>query len=103
MDSMIYLLDLLGWETLKEQRLKTKAKTMFKILHSMGPNCLKYIFIFKNEKLSHNFRDSSTTLRLPKPRSNSLKKSFMYDEALLSYGTFCQKILEKTKRYQFSQ
>jgi hypothetical protein len=25
----------------------------------------------------------------------------MYDEALLSYGTFCQKILEKAKHYQF--
>ena len=30
------VLDLLGWKTLKEQRLKTKAKTMFKLLHNWG-------------------------------------------------------------------
>ena len=30
-----------------------------------------------------NLRDSSTTVRLPKPRSNSLKKSFMYDGAFI--------------------
>ena len=77
------VLDLLGWKTLKKQRLKTKAKTMFKILHNMGPNCLKDLFIFKNETLNHNLRDSSTALRLPKPRSNSLKKSFMYDGAFI--------------------
>jgi hypothetical protein len=77
-------LDLLGWKTLKEERLKTKAKTMFKILHNMGPNCLKDLFIFKNEILNHNLRDSSTALRLPKPGSNSLiKKSFMYDGAFI--------------------
>jgi hypothetical protein len=75
--------DLLGWKTLKEQRLKTKAKTMFKILHNMGSNCLKDLFIFKNETLNHNLRDSSTALRFPKPRSNSLKKSFMYDGAFI--------------------
>jgi hypothetical protein len=68
------VLDLLGWKTLKEQRLKTKAKTMFKILHNMGPNFLKDLFIFKNEILNFN---------LPKPRSNSLKKSFMYDGAFI--------------------
>jgi hypothetical protein len=56
---------------------------MFKILHNMGPNCLKDLFIFKKEILNHNLRDSSTTLRLPKPRSNSLKKSFMYDGAFI--------------------
>jgi hypothetical protein len=77
------VLDLIGWKTLKEQRLKTKAKTMFKILHNMGPNCLKDLFIFKKEILYHNLRDSSTTLRLPKPRSNSLKKSFMYNGAFI--------------------
>ena len=69
----------------------------------MGPNCLKDIFIFKNEILNHNLRDSSTTLRLPKPRSNSLKKSFMYSMSELSCGTLCQKLSEKAKRYQFSK
>ena len=57
------VLELLGWKTLKEQRLKTKAKTVVKILHNMGQNCLKDLFIFKKEILNHNLRDSSTTLR----------------------------------------
>ena len=75
------ILHLLQWETLKTQRLKSKAKAMFKILHSKGPASLKRLFNFKNES-QHNLRDSSNTLRLPKPCSNSMKKSFMYDGAL---------------------
>jgi uncharacterized hydantoinase/oxoprolinase family protein len=38
------VLDLLGWETLKEQRIKTKAKTMFKILHKLPQ---RYIYFQK--------------------------------------------------------
>ena len=35
------VLNILGWEPLKEQRVKAKAKIMFKTLNNMGPNCLK--------------------------------------------------------------
>ena len=38
------VLNLLGWETLKVQRLKSKAKMMFKILHHLGPPSLKKLF-----------------------------------------------------------
>ena len=75
------VLDLLQWETLKTQRLKSKAKAMFKILHGKGPASLKRLFNLKKESLQHNLRDSSNTLRLPKPCSNSVKKSFMYNGA----------------------
>ena len=34
------VLDLLQWETLKTQRLKSKAKAMYKILHGKGPASL---------------------------------------------------------------
>jgi hypothetical protein len=60
------VLNILGWEPLKEQRVKAKAKIMFKTLNNMGPNYL---------------RNSSSTIRLPKPNTNNMKKSFMYDGA----------------------
>ena len=76
------VLDLLQWGTLKTQRLKSKAKAMFKILHGKGPVSLKRLIkLISKESLQHNLRDSSNTLRLPKPCSNSMKKSFMYDGA----------------------
>ena len=43
------VLNILGWEPLKEQRVKAKAKIMFKTLNNMGPNCLKELFTFKKE------------------------------------------------------
>ena len=58
------VLDLLQWETLKTQRLKSKAKAMFKILHGKGPASLERLFNFEKESLQHNLRDCSNTLRL---------------------------------------
>ena len=43
------VLNILGWEPLKEQRVKAKAKIMFKTLNNMGPNCLKELFTFKKK------------------------------------------------------
>ena len=40
---------LLGWETLEVQRLKSKAKMMFKILHHLGPPSLKKLFNLKKK------------------------------------------------------
>ena len=75
------VLNILGWEPLKEQRVKAKAKIMFKTLNNMGPNCLKELFTFKKEILNRSLRNSSSTIRLPKPNTNNMKKSFMYDGA----------------------
>ena len=47
----------------------------------MGPLYLEKLFNSKKESLQHNLRDSSNTLRLTKPRSISMKKSFMYNRA----------------------
>jgi hypothetical protein len=46
----------------KHKTLKAKAKMMFKILHNMGPNCLKELFTFKKEILNHNLCDSSGSI-----------------------------------------
>ena len=54
---------------------------MFKTLNNMGPNSLKELFTLKTEILNHNLRDNSSSIRLPKPNTNNMKKSFMYDGA----------------------
>jgi hypothetical protein len=61
--------------------VKAKEKIMFKTLNNMGPNCLKELFTFKNEILNRSLRNSSSTIRLPKPNTTNMKKSFMYDGA----------------------
>ena len=75
------VLNILGWEPLKQQRKKAKAKMMFKKLNNMGPNSLKKLFIFKKEILNHSLCGSSSLIRLPKPNTDKMKKSFMYDGA----------------------
>ena len=72
------VLNILGWEPLNQQRVKAKAKLMFKTLNNMGPNFKK--ITFKTAILNHNLRDNSSSIRLPKPNTN-MKKSFMYDGA----------------------
>ena len=75
------VLSILGWEPLEKQRKKAKAKTMFKTLNNMGPNSLKKLFIFERETLNHSLRGTSSSICLPKPNTNNMKKSFMYDGA----------------------
>ena len=69
----------LKWEPLKTQREKAKAKIMYKILNHMGPECLQNLFTFREEVLNHNLRNSAFNVCLPKPRTNSMKKSLMFD------------------------
>ena len=76
-------LQALGWKTLKVERKKAKAKMMYKLLNNMGPQSLTNLFTYKSEMTSYNLRNVSSTLCLPQPRTNSLKKSFMYDGSFL--------------------
>ena len=46
----------------------------------MGPKSLTHLFSYKSEK-NYHLRDISSGLRLPKPRINNMKNSFMYDGA----------------------
>ena len=76
-------LQALSWVPLKTERQKAKAKLMYKILNKMGPESLTNLFTYKGEMTNYNLRDISSSLCLPKPRTNSMKKSFMYDGAYL--------------------
>ncbi|EDO30826.1 predicted protein [Nematostella vectensis] len=73
----------LGWQNLETQRAKTKAKQMFKVLHDMAPNCLTDLFSLKKNITNYNLRGSSTSLQLPLPKTEFMKKSFSYDGAKL--------------------
>ena len=71
----------LGWGPLKDDRRKIKAKMMYKVLNKMGPTSLGNLFTYKDEVTCYNLRDVSSSLYLPKPRTNNMKKRFMYDWA----------------------
>ena len=73
----------LGWKTLKAERKITKAKMMYKLLNNIGPQSLTNLFTYKGEMTTYNLRNISSSLCLPKPRTNNLKKSFMYDGSFL--------------------
>ena len=73
----------LGWEPLRTERKKAKAKIMYKLLNKMGPKSLTNLFSYKSEKTNYHLRDISSGLCLPKPRTNNMKNSFMYDGAQL--------------------
>ena len=73
----------LGWEPLQTERKKAKAKSMYKLLNKMGPKSHTNLFSYKSEKTNYHLRDISSGLCLPKPRTNNMKNSFMYDGAQL--------------------
>ena len=77
------LLRRLGWEPLQTERKKAKTKMMYKVLNKTGPKSLTNLFSYKSEKTNYHLRDISSSLCLPKPRTNNMKKSFMYDGAHL--------------------
>ena len=74
-------LQTLSWVPLKTERKKAKAKMMYKLLNNMGPESLTNLFTYKSEMTNYNLRNISSSLSLPKPRTNNMKKSFMYDGA----------------------
>ena len=74
-------LNALGWENLVTRRAKKKAKTMYKVLHKLAPSPLEKLFEHKRNITQHNLRGYSTSLQLPQPKTEKLKKSFSYDGA----------------------
>ena len=73
----------LGWEPLHIIRKKAKARMMYKTLNKLSPESLSSLFTYKNEITNYKLRNVSSSLCLPKPRTNSMKKSFMYYGAKL--------------------
>lgn len=71
----------LGWVTLETQRVKTKSKTMFKVLKGQAPTCLTEHFKFKKEVTDINLRGSTSSLQLPLPKTEFMKRSFAYSGA----------------------
>ena len=47
----------------------------------MGPTSLGNLFKYKGDVTCYNLRDVSSSLYLPEPGTNNMKKSFMYDWA----------------------
>ena len=75
----------LGWETLESQRTKSKAIQMYKVLNDLAPNALVNLFVRKSDIMitDYELRGSTTSLQIPFPRTENLKKSFSYDGAKL--------------------
>ena len=92
----------LGWEPLSMERKKAKAKMMFKILNNMGPRSLTDLFSYKSEKTEYHLRDISKSLCLPKPQTDYMKKSFMYDGAKL-WNSIPKNIRESKSLSSFHQ
>ena len=63
------------------RRAKTKAKTMYKVLNKLAPSPLEKLFEHKRNFTQYNLKGSSTSLQLPQPKTEKLKKSFSYDGA----------------------
>ena len=73
----------LGWESLETRRAKSKAKTMYKVLNNLAQSSLAELFEHKRNITKYDLRGSSTSLQLPQPKTEKLKKSFSYDGAKL--------------------
>ena len=65
----------LGWKTLKERRLQSKARLMYKITHGLAPIALTELFSFTSviRLHDHNLRNSEMNLYIPFPNSEYLK------------------------------
>ena len=87
----------MGWQPLKIERKKAKAKIVFKVLNNIGPKSLTNLFTYKGDTTSYNLRDISSSVCIPQPHTNSLKKvSCMMGRA---FGMIFLKTLEKVIQF----
>ena len=75
----------LGWKTLKERRLQSKSRLMYKITHGMAPTVLIELFSTSSviRPHDHNLRNSNMNLYIPFPKTDYLKKCIGYNGAKL--------------------
>jgi hypothetical protein len=71
----------LNWDKLVDRRKRQKLLLMFKIINKQAPQYL--IDLFENRQPSYALRNIQNKLALPKPRTEYLKRSFMYHGAKL--------------------
>jgi len=69
----------LGWTNLKQRRINHKATIMYKILNNLAPMHLGEPFLLQDN--SYHLREREKSLKLPKPRTSSLKRALSYDGA----------------------
>ena len=77
------LLDELGWERLEYIRLKQLAVTMCKIHNNLSPSYLRWIFTNTIDVHSHNIRNFELNYYVPRPRTESAKRSLHYRGSVL--------------------
>ena len=58
-------------------------RTMYKVLNNLAPSSLAELLEHERNITKYDFRGSSTSLQLPQPKTEKLKKSFSYDGAKL--------------------
>ena len=93
---------ILGWEPLKIERKKARGKMMYKILNNMGLQSLTKLFSNRSEKTEYDLRNISSSLCLPKPRTDNMKNSFMYDKVKL-WNSIPKDIMENKSLSSFRQ
>ena len=105
----------LDWTTLEERRAQMKAKLRYKTVNTMAPQRLSNIFQHLYTMSEYNLRGSSTSLFIPRPRTEFLKKSFSYSgnkiwnqipeniRNLVSYVSFCQKLFSSSFAFTTNQ
>ena len=77
----IEAINALGWESLEIRRAKSKVKRMYKFLNDLAPSSLATLLVRKRNITEYDLRGCSTSLQLPLPKTENLKKSFCYDGA----------------------
>jgi hypothetical protein len=70
----IEAINALGWEPLETRRAKSKVKQMYKVLNYLAPSSLATLFMRKRNITEYDLRGSSTSLQLPLPKTENLKK-----------------------------
>ena len=73
----------LGWRRLYYQRLEQKSILMYKTLHGMTPDYLGSRFVCRDSAEAYRLRNTENELVLPQPRTDYLKRSFLYSGAIL--------------------
>jgi len=71
----------LEWDNLTTRRVKHKACMMFKIMNDKAPSYLKTKYNLVRDTKSYNLRNGKHKLSLPKPNTDSMKRSFKFDGA----------------------
>ena len=78
-----HLFQALGWRRLYYQRLEQKSILMYKTLHGMTPDYLRSRFAYCENARAYRLRKTENKLVLPQPRTDYLKRSFLYSGAQL--------------------